>query len=378
MEVNYHILKNTIVINYEGKCFKIDRVSKLGNKVLSLIKDNKLEEIPDVVDIEVNIAKYAKDKFIIVDGDIYSYGVKVHQYIAEKIIEFNDEGIPFDYLLNFWNNVQMNPSEVSRNDLYRFLEAGEYPLTPDGYIVAYKRITSNYLDVWTRTIDNSIGAKPSMNREDVCADNTITCAPGLHVASFDYAKDFYYGGDKKLNLIEVKVHPKDVVSVPYDYNFSKMRTCGYEVINNVEEAHDKIILTGSEYVSEEYFPTVAAYESDNVEEECDEDLVECASCSPEADMYSMYNAEKVRLGNLDYNVLAIKNVGTDQLFEQYLTDIDYVRQKPSRFPKGIKYYHQNLTLVTLYRVLEDYKYIYAGIYKDLVSDEFVYLRWHIV
>jgi len=33
----------------------------------------------------------------------------------------------------------------------------------------------------------------------------------------------------------VKVNPKDVVSVPYDYNYSKMRVCEYEVLREVED-----------------------------------------------------------------------------------------------------------------------------------------------
>lgn len=33
----------------------------------------------------------------------------------------------------------------------------------------------------------------------------------------------------------VKVHPKDVVSVPYDYNGAKMRACRYEVLREVPD-----------------------------------------------------------------------------------------------------------------------------------------------
>ncbi|EFW4639850.1 helix-turn-helix domain-containing protein, partial [Shigella flexneri] len=32
-----------------------------------------------------------------------------------------------------------------------------------------------------------------------------------------------------------KVHPRDVVSIPIDYNDAKMRTCQYEVVEDVTE-----------------------------------------------------------------------------------------------------------------------------------------------
>lgn len=44
----------------------------------------------------------------------------------------------------------------------------------------------------------------------------------------------HYGSSSGTKIVKVKVHPKDVVSIPVDYNNAKMRTCGYEVI---EEYH---------------------------------------------------------------------------------------------------------------------------------------------
>lgn len=41
----------------------------------------------------------------------------------------------------------------------------------------------------------------------------------------------------------VEINPKDVVSVPKDYNFAKLRTCKYVVIANATDAIEDMIVT---------------------------------------------------------------------------------------------------------------------------------------
>jgi hypothetical protein len=50
----------------------------------------------------------------------------------------------------------------------------------------------------------------------------------LHVANFNYAKTQFNSGSGI--LIDVKVHPKDVVAFPTDYHFEKLRVCEMYVI----------------------------------------------------------------------------------------------------------------------------------------------------
>jgi hypothetical protein len=54
------------------------------------------------------------------------------------------------------------------------------------------------------------------------------CSVGLHVGTYDYASNF------TLNVLEVHVNPRDVVSVPTDSNWAKVRCCRYVVIKEVE------------------------------------------------------------------------------------------------------------------------------------------------
>jgi hypothetical protein len=103
------------------------------------------------------------------------------------------------------------------------------PITDDGYFLAYKRVNRNYTDCHSGTFDNHVGKVVEMPREKVNANRNETCSAGLHVCSHSYLS--HYSGDR---IVVVKINPKDVVSVPVDYNNAKMRVCRYEVVSELK------------------------------------------------------------------------------------------------------------------------------------------------
>ena len=93
---------------------------------------------------------------------------------------------------------------------------------------------------WKKVTKVKDGYKPSRNKnlftyklnvevripyDEVDNDKNNTCSFGLHVGSQEYATNFQ--GDC---CILVKVNPKDVVSVPTDYNGQKLRCCAFTPI----------------------------------------------------------------------------------------------------------------------------------------------------
>ncbi len=122
-----------------------------------------------------------------------------------------------------------NMDETSMDGLFKFLKNARIPINEEGNILTYKRIDINYKDCYTHTLDNSIGATVSMPRGKVTYNPQVTCSSGLHVCSYSYLKSF--GGDR---IVICEVEPHNVVSVPVDYNFAKMRCCKYKVIEEVE------------------------------------------------------------------------------------------------------------------------------------------------
>jgi hypothetical protein len=77
-------------------------------------------------------------------------------------------------------------------------------------------------------MDNSVGKIVEMERNSVDDNSSNTCSSGLHFCSQEYLSSF--GGER---TVIVKINPRDVVSIPNDYNNSKGRACRYEVIGEV-------------------------------------------------------------------------------------------------------------------------------------------------
>ena len=141
--------------------------------------------------------------------------------------------------VNFLNRLQKNPSQSIKSRLFDFMEGGGIPVDEDGYLIAYKKVRKDYKDIHTGKMDNSVGKVVAMPRTEVVENQNITCAAGLHFCSFSYLGQ--YSSDPTNRIVIVKVDPQDVVSVPTDYNNTKVRCSRYEVIGEITD-HSKDVL----------------------------------------------------------------------------------------------------------------------------------------
>ena len=206
--------------------FTMARDHKLFPQLEAAVKSNDVDEVLDIISVANRVANYAKGNLTIIGGEIF-YGDEVlHGVLVERILALMAEDEDADSLIKFLENLMENPSKQSREELYLFLEKSDLPITEDGRFIAYKWIRDDYTDCHTGKFDNSVGKIVKMPRRDVNDDRQQTCSTGLHVCSKEYTK---FG--KRLML--VAVNPRDVVSVPYDYNNAKMRVCEYEVIQEL-------------------------------------------------------------------------------------------------------------------------------------------------
>lgn len=231
--INWMLTGNYLIVHYgENKPCILEKGSEKFEKVHSLLLNKKDQEVIEALDLSDKIQKFSEGKFVVdkVSGCVTIDGVVVRNVICDRILKFCQEDLPYQPLINFWKNIQENPSEESKEHLFLFLEANMMPITDDGCFLAYKRVTrndkGNLVDTRTKTFDNSIGKIVEMPRDHVDARRDVTCSHGLHVAAYHYANKEYSGSD----LLEVKVNPRDVVAVPNDYHNEKMRVCRYEVI----------------------------------------------------------------------------------------------------------------------------------------------------
>lgn len=223
---NFIITQSSLVIVFDDRTVPLIAANPLYNRIKEMLEKNDTAHLEEMVDYALRIRRHSSGKFDVVDGNIVHNGHVMPEALSKRILNFVDLNIDVSPLVAFWNNLCLNPSDDSRQDLYAFLEHNHIAITKDGCFIAYKRVNENFKDCYTGKFDNSIGAIVSMPREDVDPDRNRTCSRGLHVAAYRYAHDMYSNGQ----LLEVKVNPKDVVAVPTDYNNEKMRVCEYKVI----------------------------------------------------------------------------------------------------------------------------------------------------
>lgn len=243
MNINYHVLASSMVLNFDGKTLTINKSDIRYPKILEAIRQNRLADIPSLVDVQ---KAYSVSGLILKDNLLYLDNEALPEALAERILAFQQDQLPFEYLVKFARKLRKNPSYNSREQLYKFLEHNGHPITKEGNFIAYRGVTEDFKDKHTRKFDNSPGSICEMDRASVDDNPNNTCSHGLHVACYDYAKSF---GEK---LIEVEVDPMDVVCVPVDYNGTKMRTCKFKVVGVAEHINNNQLVDSS-YESDDSF-----------------------------------------------------------------------------------------------------------------------------
>lgn len=169
----------------------------------------------------------------------------VHASILERALNGGQKN--FFALAKFIELLETNPSENSRAQAYTWLETHDFNITENGYVVGYKNVAGDPVQGMKShasgtayvngvkhqgQIPNPIGAIVTMPRSEVNSNPDIGCHTGLHVGDWSFVN---YGTG---TILEVHVNPRDIVSIPRDEQFRKMRCCRYKVIRPVTEQYD--------------------------------------------------------------------------------------------------------------------------------------------
>ena len=230
----YILTKQILTIVIDSKQYSIVSTHQNFKKIVKKIKADKTKGILALISIKDKIKGDTFGNIIISDNDkLYYKNVEIHNTLTDKIVQMYRQDFPILAMVNFLENLMENPSQDSIDELYDFLEHGQLPLTDDGCFLAYKKVNSDFTDCYTGQIDNSVGATVFMDRSKVNANRNETCSTGLHFCSFDYLGVY----DDKLPTIILKINPRDVVSIPVDYNNAKGRCCYYTVEAQYHDVH---------------------------------------------------------------------------------------------------------------------------------------------
>jgi hypothetical protein len=270
--IAYTLTNNSITVVLNNKVYTVSSGQPQWESVLDAIRNNDEKKLHDVLSVANTIVSFTEGNVTVKDNQVFYRNVPLDNYVVEKVLDFAKNKLPLQPILRFINNLMKNPSRRAVQELYKFLEHKNMPITPDGNFLAYKGVQSDYYSktagsiivikgtVKDGKIYNGIGEVIEVERNGVCDDKNLGCSSGLHAGSVAYATEFGRGG----RVVIVEINPADVVSVPDDCNCQKLRACTYKVVGEYEVPLDHNY--NNSYSNEDWND-----DDDTFEEDCGDD-----------------------------------------------------------------------------------------------------------
>jgi len=249
----------TVILNNKAHQVLQDHVNY--KMIMESLPTATEEELLELVDVQKAVQVYSSGRVTVENDTVKCDGEVVHGTIAKRILEFMSNGLPFEPLVKFLENISENPSYQSQVELYDFLEHKNLPITDDGCFLAYKAVRKDFKDKFKGEFDNSVGKVCEMPRSKVDDNRNMGCSAGLHVGALDYVAS-YGSPDAEDNIIIVKVNPRDAVSVPTDCSHQKLRTCRYEVVGLYEGELKRPMYETTNDIHSPYLMYTNDYDSD--------------------------------------------------------------------------------------------------------------------
>lgn len=258
----------TMVVLVEGQMLTVPSSHLHYDTIKEYLRDggSDAQYVRTLLDVRGEVTRGMRrlsDRVAVVNDQITFDGDAIDTALSRHLLRLLREGSDaYRPVVAFMENLSANPSPLSRRHLWSWLHAQDFSLTPDGCVIGYKAVNGDYSSInsgredvevnghiYRGHVPNEIGATVSMPRSIVDPDREHACAVGLHVGTWDYARDF--GGDTK--VLTVSVNPRDVVAVPRDHGDQKMRVCRYTVLSVAPARHESaLVRIAYDGVDEEY------------------------------------------------------------------------------------------------------------------------------
>lgn len=229
--------------------------------VAAVLAGEDAQDIEVLFDVTIAVAERfdrISERVSVANGRIYLDGDEIHNVLTKQILRFMDEGVDdWKPLVLFFEKVQSNPSDHSREQLFEWLDRRNFTITASGDFIGYKGVMSdgegNLVSVHAGPaivngqhvnghVPNAVGSVVEIPRSYVHEDSSVGCSTGLHVGTYDYAKGYASGA-----LLECHVNPRDVVSVPTDCDAQKVRVCRYTVADIIDAEYAQPLVTDEDW-----------------------------------------------------------------------------------------------------------------------------------
>lgn len=301
-----HFTPGNAVFNHQGKT-KIISAGEKYDKAKAIYKTGNMDLLEQFVfgdDIVVQEAYGV----IIEDGLAKIDGEYLPSALSSRIVEYVKDGMPYQYLVNFWNRLKENPSRTSVQALFEMLERNLLPILEDGRFLGWKSVRADWKDWHSGRFLNTPGSLLEIPRREVDDNTHLDCSYGFHVGAISYVNNFHNGESRK--VVEVAVDPADVVSVPADAGCDKLRVCKYEVLREVTEGfinesnYKTFVPVDEEEEEEEDYDDEYDYDYDEPEDEDEDEESDesskvdntcgdssCCICHPEPENQSGYEPD---------------------------------------------------------------------------------------
>lgn len=295
--VAFLVTLNNVTLSANGRTIIVGKQYADFGGIVDALKRKDFDTAFSMADRATALTKQSNGEFEVKNGVVFRNGLPIHNVVTERIIEFQNQGLPFDSLIKFLENLMQNPSARSVSELYKFLENRFMPITEDGHFLAYKAVDSDYRSITSgstvvkvstdggKTFTNQTGKLPNnvgnileVERNQVDDNAERTCSFGLHAGALEYAENF---GGANSKMVIVKINPRDAVSVPIDHDAQKLRAARYEVIADFKGAINQPLVNSDG----------GAYDPSDLDEDFDEDFYndfgdgsnECSYCGADYD-----------------------------------------------------------------------------------------------
>lgn len=217
------------VIN--SKTYSISPGAFYYNDALKAAKIRDFKALLAAFDLDSSLKDKSGGKVTFENGVIRYNGAAVDNKLSKHIIRMVSEGFDCKPIMRFMEWCYQNPNPTVIDRLYDFMENVGIMLDDEGFIVAFKKVRDDGYDYYSETVHYEVGKVIEMDRDKCDGDSRNTCSSSLHSGSLNYTQNIWYAGQGRTLLL--RINPRDVVAVPEEAGFEKLRSCRVEVIKDI-------------------------------------------------------------------------------------------------------------------------------------------------
>ena len=219
--------------------------AQTDEEIMSIIDKDYSEKLSDYNESKNTVEQLKTSSVLTFDGES-AYWREVSPLTLPKELvksildaEKNNDEVRMETYKNFWTLMSLNPDETCRKNLFWYLTKNELIISRSGFFISYRNVDKTdeegvFTDHHSHSMKIRVGEVVTMPRSECDSDSNVTCSRGLHQANRFWLTKNYYGSVGLVCL----TNPADVVAVPKEDHYGKLRTCAYLPIAIAEYGED--------------------------------------------------------------------------------------------------------------------------------------------